>query len=59
MNRAQITLAGMGFAKYTKTTRRAQFLAEMARVVPMMLLGAEMGHASVLSRELAKPSLSA
>ena len=58
MNRAQITLAGTGFEKYTKTTRRAQFLAEMGRVVPMMLLGAEMGHASVLSREL-KPSLSA
>ena len=58
INRAQITLAGTGFEKYTKTTRRAQFLAEMGRVVPMMLLGAEMGHASVLSREL-KPSLSA
>ena len=34
MNRTQITLAGAGFDKYTKTTRRAQFLAEMDRVVP-------------------------
>ena len=29
MARRQITLAGTGFEKYTKTTRRAQFLAEM------------------------------
>src|SRR5499433_4089196 len=34
MARRQITLAGTGFEKYTKTTRRAQFLAEMDRVVP-------------------------
>src|SRR5438445_263337 len=34
MTRRQITLAGTGFEKYTKTTRRAQFLAEMDRVVP-------------------------
>ncbi len=34
MKRAQITLAGSGFDKYTKTTRRAQFLTEMDRVVP-------------------------
>src|SRR5919198_6776043 len=34
MGRSQITLAGTGFEKYTKTTRRAQFLAEMDRVVP-------------------------
>src|SRR3989442_11631137 len=34
MRRMQITLAGTGFEKYTKTTRRAQFLAEMDRVVP-------------------------
>ena len=34
MRRAQITLAGTGFEKYTKMTRRAQFLAEMDRVVP-------------------------
>jgi len=33
-NRSQQTLAGTGFEKYTKVTRRAQFLAEMARVVP-------------------------
>src|SRR5262249_10777851 len=33
-NRSQLTLAGTGFDKYTKTTRRAQFLAEMDRVVP-------------------------
>jgi len=32
--RSQLTLAGAGFEKYTKTTRRAQFLAEMDRVVP-------------------------
>lgn len=34
MNNKQMTLAGTGFEKYTKTTRRAQFLAEMDRVVP-------------------------
>lgn len=34
MERKQITLAGTGFERYTKTTRRAQFLAEMDRVVP-------------------------
>ncbi len=34
MKRAQMTLAGTGFEKYTKTTRRAQFLTEMDRVVP-------------------------
>ena len=34
MKRPQMTLAGTGFEKYTKTTRRAQFLAEMDRVVP-------------------------
>ena len=30
MARRQITLAGTGFEKYTKTSRRAQFLAECA-----------------------------
>jgi IS5 family transposase len=30
----QITLATTGFERYTKTTRRAAFLAEMERVVP-------------------------
>ena len=34
MTRSQRTLAGTGFEKYTKATRRAQFLAEMDRVVP-------------------------
>jgi IS5 family transposase len=34
MNNKQITLAGSGFEKYAKTTRRAHFLAEMERVVP-------------------------
>jgi IS5 family transposase len=34
MTRSQRTLADTGFEKYTKTTRRAQFLAEMDRVVP-------------------------
>jgi IS5 family transposase len=34
MNNKQTTLAGGGFEKYAKTTRRAQFLAEMERVVP-------------------------
>ena len=29
-----MTLASTGFEKYAKTTRRAQFLAEMERVVP-------------------------
>jgi IS5 family transposase len=33
-NRSQLTLAGTGFDKYTKTTRRAHFLAEMDRVLP-------------------------
>jgi hypothetical protein len=32
MTRSQRTLAGTGFEKYTKATRRAQFLAEMDRV---------------------------
>ena len=34
MNKKQMTLGGSGFEKYAKTTRRAQFLAEMERVVP-------------------------
>src|SRR5438445_13401616 len=34
MTRSQLTLSGTGFEKYTKATRRAQFLAEMDRVVP-------------------------
>ena len=34
MTRSQLTLAGAGFEKYTKVTRRAQFLTEMDRVVP-------------------------
>jgi IS5 family transposase len=34
MNNKQMTLTGGGFEKYAKTTRRAQFLAEMERVVP-------------------------
>jgi IS5 family transposase len=38
MKRAQTTLASTGFEKYTKTTRRAQFLAEMDRVVPWRAL---------------------
>jgi IS5 family transposase len=38
MKRAQTTLASAGFEKYTKTTRRAQFLAEMGRVVPWRAL---------------------
>jgi transposase, IS5 family len=38
MKRAQTTLASIGFEKYTKTTRRAQFLAEMDRVVPWRTL---------------------
>src|SRR5260370_10853119 len=38
MTRRQSTLAGSGFDKYTKTTRRAQFLAEMDRVVPWRAL---------------------
>jgi transposase, IS5 family len=38
MKRTQPTLAGTGFEKYTKTTRRAQFLAEMDRVVPWQAL---------------------
>ena len=38
MKRAQTTLASTGFEKYKKTTRRAQFLAEMDRVVPWRAL---------------------
>ena len=38
MKRPQTTLASTGFEKYTKTTRRAQFLAEMERVVPWQAL---------------------
>ena len=34
MNNKQMTLMSTGFEKYTKTTRRAAFLAEMDRVVP-------------------------
>jgi len=34
MKNKQMTLAGSGFEKYGKTTRRGQFLAEMERVVP-------------------------
>ena len=34
MKNKQMTLAGTGFEKFSKTTRRAQFLAEMDRVVP-------------------------
>jgi IS5 family transposase len=34
MKRPQMTLASSGFERYSKTTRRAQFLAEMDRVVP-------------------------
>ena len=37
MTRSQLTLAGAGF-KYTKVTRRAQFLARMNRVVPWRAL---------------------
>jgi IS5 family transposase len=34
MKNKQVTLTGTGFEKFSKTTRRAQFLAEMERVVP-------------------------
>ena len=34
MNNKQLTLMSTGFEKYAKTTRRAQFLADMERVVP-------------------------
>jgi transposase, IS5 family len=34
MKNKQMTLAGSGFEKFGKTTRRAQFLADMDRVVP-------------------------
>src|SRR5690348_4048401 len=30
----QLTLAAVGFERYARTTRRAEFLAEMERVVP-------------------------
>ena len=33
----QLTLAVAGFERYAKTTRRAVFLAEMERVVPLCL----------------------
>jgi hypothetical protein len=34
----QLMLAAVGFERYTKTTRRAAFLAEMERVVPWSAL---------------------
>lgn len=34
MTRSQLTLAGTGFEKSTKVTRREQFFAEMNRVMP-------------------------
>ena len=34
MKNKQMTLTGSAFEKYAKTTRRAEFLAEMERVVP-------------------------
>jgi len=34
----QLALASTGFERYTKTTRRAAFLAEMERVVPWSAL---------------------
>jgi transposase, IS5 family len=34
----QLTLASVGFERYAKTTRRAVFLSEMARVVPWAAL---------------------
>src|SRR5438105_7542028 len=34
----QLTLAAVGFERYGKTTRRAEFLAEMERVVPWSAL---------------------
>jgi IS5 family transposase len=34
MKNKQMTLAGAGFEKFCKTTRRAQFLADMERVLP-------------------------
>jgi hypothetical protein len=34
MTNKQITLATAGFERYPKTTRRAQFLDEMDRVIP-------------------------
>jgi len=34
----QLTLAAVGFERYSKTTRRAAFLAEMERVVPWSAL---------------------
>ena len=34
MKNGQMTLVGSGFEKYAKTTRRAQFLAEMEAVMP-------------------------
>jgi IS5 family transposase len=34
MKNKQVTLTGTGFEKFSQTTRRAQFLAEMERVVP-------------------------
>jgi IS5 family transposase len=40
MKNKQMTLTGTGFEKFGKTTRRAQFLAEMERVVPWRELGA-------------------
>jgi len=38
MNNKQMTLTGTRFEKYTKTTRRAAFLAQMDHVVPWSTL---------------------
>src|SRR5206468_6968352 len=43
----QLTLAAVGFQRYAKVTRRAEFLAEMERVVP--LVGAVRADRTVLS----------
>jgi IS5 family transposase len=40
MKNKQMTLAGSGFEKYAKTTKRAEFLAQMERVVPWAQLSA-------------------
>jgi hypothetical protein len=45
-----------GFEKYGKTTRRAQFLADMDRIVPWEELQAEIPtHANSAVREYLRP----
>lgn len=55
MKRAQTTLASTGFEKYAKTTRRAQFLAEMERAQALVTRFGESFWTSVSSTTVLAP----